>query len=229
MKKIDSFINCYPVQKTLKFSLIPVGKTEENFENKELLLQDTDRAEEYKNVKKLIDRYHKHFIDSVLSAVILDDVENYSKLYYKSEKSDTETKDMKKLEDKMRDIISKAFKKDKRYKSLFEKELIKEILPAFLTSAEDLKSIEKFNDFTTYFGGFNENRKNIYTAEPQSTAAAYRCINDNLPKFLDNAQSFTKQLYSSEFGVSGIFDVKKILINTSGVSKELERDSRTSI
>ena len=47
----EQFINCYPLSKTLQFSLIPVGKTEDNFNKKLLLERDKQRAENYEKVK----------------------------------------------------------------------------------------------------------------------------------------------------------------------------------
>lgn len=32
----------------------------------------------------------------------------------------------------------------------------------------------------------------MYSSDEKSTAIAYRCINDNLPRFLDNVKSFQK-------------------------------------
>lgn len=69
MKKIDNFTNQYSLSKTLRFSLKPVGKTEENFNNALLLEKDKERAQKYDKVKKYIDRYHKHFIDEILSGL----------------------------------------------------------------------------------------------------------------------------------------------------------------
>lgn len=40
MKKIDNFTNLYPLSKTLRFKLIPVGRTEENFSIKQFLEAD---------------------------------------------------------------------------------------------------------------------------------------------------------------------------------------------
>lgn len=62
----EQFINCYPLSKTLQFSLIPVGKTEDNFNKKLLLERDKQRAEKYEKVKGYIDRFHKEYIESVL-------------------------------------------------------------------------------------------------------------------------------------------------------------------
>lgn len=62
----EQFINCYPLSKTLQFSLIPVGKTDDNFNKKLLLERDKQRAENYEKVKGYIDRFHKEYIESVL-------------------------------------------------------------------------------------------------------------------------------------------------------------------
>lgn len=62
----EQFINCYPLSKTLQFSLIPVEKTEDNFNKKLLLERDKQRAENYEKVKDYIDRFHKEYIESVL-------------------------------------------------------------------------------------------------------------------------------------------------------------------
>lgn len=189
MKKINSFTNRYALSKTLQFSLIPEGKTEENFNNKLLLQEDEQRAENYSKLKKYIDRYHKEFIETTLSEVVLERLDDYSNLYFKQNKDDKDKKDMEDMESNLRKSICKSFTNDERYKGLFGKNLIQELLLPYLTD-EEKEIASQFNKFTTYFRNFNENRKNIYTAQEKSTAVAYRCINDNLPKFLDNAKSF---------------------------------------
>ena len=188
----EQFINRYPLSKTLRFSLIPIGKTEEHFNANLLLEQDKKRAKEYEKVKEYIDRYHRSYIESMLSNFLLDGVKDYAALYYKPGKDEKDLKTMEKAESAMRKSISDRLTKNPMFKSIFGKEMVKEILPEFLTNKDELKSVEMFQDFTTYFYGFYENRKNMYSAEAQSTAISYRCINDNLPKFLDNANSFKK-------------------------------------
>ena len=56
------FSNLYPVSKTLRFELQPIGRTRENIEKGELLRQDEQRTQDYKKVKHFIDEYHKQFI-----------------------------------------------------------------------------------------------------------------------------------------------------------------------
>lgn len=188
----EQFINRYPLSKTLRFSLIPVGETENNFNKNLLLEKDKQRAENYEKVKGYIDRFHKEYIESVLSKARIEKVDEYANLYWKSNKDDSDIKAMESLENDMRKQISKQLKSNARYKRLFGKELICEDLPAFLTDKDERETVECFRSFTTYFKGFNTNRENMYSSDEKSTAIAYRCINDNLPRFLDNVKSFQK-------------------------------------
>ncbi len=192
MKKIDSFINRYSLSKTLQFKLIPYGRTMEHFIAKGLLEQDDERAKEYKKVKKYIDRYHKAFIEEVLSSIQDFDVSEYADLYYKANKTDAEKKIMSELEMEYRKKIAISLKTHSKYKKLFNKEIITEILPDFLGSDEELETVAKFDKFATYFRGFQDNRKNMYTDEDKTTGIAYRCVNENLPRFLDNIKVFGK-------------------------------------
>lgn len=51
MKSIfNDFIGLYPVSKTIRMELRPVGKTLENIEKNGLIPEDQDRAEKYKKV-----------------------------------------------------------------------------------------------------------------------------------------------------------------------------------
>ncbi len=74
----DEFTNQYSLSKTLRFELKPVGKTEElvrNIKEKkdfdlslaDLILEDKERAEAYKKVKRLIDDLHREFLCFALS------------------------------------------------------------------------------------------------------------------------------------------------------------------
>ena len=76
----DNFIGLYPVSKTLRFELKPIGRTLEYIEKEGILDTDFHRAESYKKVKKIIDRYHKHFIEEALAGVQLEGIEEYYEL-----------------------------------------------------------------------------------------------------------------------------------------------------
>lgn len=191
---IQNFTNQYQLSKTLRFELIPQGKTLDFIQEKGLLSQDKQRAESYKKAKKIIDKYHKVFIDSCLNTVFIleEDLIKFELLYFKSNKEDKEKKELETLQKRLRKIIADSFTKSDSYKRLFGKELIKEDLLEFVESEEDKKEINEFKDFTTYFTGFNENRKNMYSADDKSTAISYRLIHENLPKFLSNKRIFDK-------------------------------------
>lgn len=207
MNNLKEFTHLYPVQKTLRFELKPIGKTREWIETNGLLKSDEHRAESYKIVKKIIDFYHKHFIELSLrnlqykdTIAIEKDLNEYKSLIGKTDP--TLKKKLEKVQDSLRKVIANLFDT----KRLFGKELIKEdlmmflyecekdgvVLPEDLTIDECKSIIGEFTEFTTYFSGFNENRKNMYSNESKSTAIAYRLIHENLPKFIANMSCWEK-------------------------------------
>lgn len=196
---LNEFINCYPVQKTLKFELIPQGRTLEHIQKDNLLRHDEHRAESYIEAKRIIDDYHKNFIEKSLSQCVLkydnengsDSLKEYLMYHCLPQKDEKDKKAYENIQKNLRKQITKTFA-DNNVKQLFEKDLIKKLLPEFVESPEDKKIIAEFSDFTTYFTGFHENRKNMYSDEPKATAIAYRLINENLPKYIDNISVFAK-------------------------------------
>lgn len=188
MKEIKELTGLYSLTKTIGVELKPVGKTQELIEAKKLIEQDDQRAEDYKIVKDIIDRYHKDFIDKCLNCVKIkkDDLEKYVSL---AENSNRDVEDFDNIKTKMRNQITEAFRKNSLFTNLFKKNLIKEYLPAFV-SEEEKSVVNKFSKFTTYFDAFNDNRKNLYSGDAKSGTIAYRLIHENLPMFLDNIASF---------------------------------------
>lgn len=186
--KFENFINRYSLSKTLKFSLIPIGNTLKNFEAKKLLEEDEQRSVNCQKVKKYIDKYHKHCIEKVLAGYVpLKDLLEYAELYFSSDKGGD---NLEAYEDSMRRQIAAFFAGSKVFAS--PKELIDNILPEFLTDEKEIETVRSFKGFSTYFTGFYDSRKNIYTPEAKANSIAFRCINENLPKFLDNVKSFRK-------------------------------------
>lgn len=189
----DNFTNMYPVQKTLRFELRPQGKTLENIEKEGIIDEDKHRAESYKVVKKIIDEYHKAYINEVLKKVELTDLDKYLELYNKQVQTDQEKKSFEEIEGQMREQIVHALKKPDKYKMMFSKNLIqKELLEFVGDDEEKRKCILEFKQFTTYFQGFFKNRENMYSDEAKSTAISYRVINQNLPKFVDNMNQYNR-------------------------------------
>ena len=199
MKSIEELTGLYSLSKTLRFELKPIGKTLEQIERKGLLTQDEQRSEEYERMKIIIDDYHKRFIAMCLRNCKLkvenidnqnDSLEEYASLLSKSKRDDSDEIVLEKIKENLRKQIVKAFKNGNTYGDLFKKELVKKHLPDFVTDAEDKQIVQNFNNFTTYFTGFHENRKNMYSDEAKSTAIAYRLIHENFPRFYDNLRSF---------------------------------------
>lgn len=54
---LETFTHLYPLSKTLRFELKPIGKTEEHILKNGLLDNDQARAKDYETVKELIDGY----------------------------------------------------------------------------------------------------------------------------------------------------------------------------
>lgn len=200
MNTYNDLSGMYSLSKTLRFELKPIGKTLENIERKGLIAQDEQRNEEYKKVKDIIDRFHKSYIKWCLAKLKLklqsdgkrDSLEEYVSIASIGNRSETDNRDFDEVRMNLRKQIAAAFKEDATYSDLFKKELIKNRLPDFVTVPEERKMVENFSQFTTYFTGFHENRKNMYSDEEKSTAIAYRLIHENLPMFVDNMKSFAK-------------------------------------
>ncbi len=193
MKKYESFTNLYSLQKTLRFKLLPVGKTADHFKEDGLLEKEKRRVESYSKVKEYLDCYYKKYIDKVLSKVQLDDLRAYADLYYTKNKTPEQHKKMGKYEESFRKRIATALKSDESAKKLFGKDVFRD-LPEELPDlgAGEKEHIAEFYNFCTYFSGFFENRKNMFTDEEKSTGIANRCVAENLPRFLDNAAIFPK-------------------------------------
>lgn len=201
MESMKDLTGQYSLSKTLRFELKPIGKTLEHIEQKGLLTQDEQRAEEYEQMKGIIDRYHKAFITMCLRNCKikvnntddeLDSLEEYSSLLSKSKRDADDEDKLEKIKENLRKQIVNALKSGNTYGDLFKKELIKNHLPDFVTDEEEKQVVEHFCNFTTYFTGFHDNRKNMYSDEAKSTAIAYRLIHENFPRFFDNLRSFAK-------------------------------------
>lgn len=235
-EKFEDFTKLYPLSKTLCFEARPIGATKSNIIKNGLLDEDKHRAESYVKVKKLIDEYHKAFIDRVLADGCLcyknegneDSLEEYYEFYSLSskDKSDDTRKHFATIQQNLRSKIAETLTKDKAYANLFGNKLIEshkdkedknniidsDLIQFVSTATPDqldsqskddaTKLIKEFWGFTTYFTGFFENRKNMYTSEEKSTGIAYRLINENLPKFIDNMESFKKIMEKPEMSAN---------------------------
>lgn len=229
-KNFEDFKRLYPLSKTLRFEAKPIGDTLKNIIKSGLLEEDEHRAQSYVKVKKLIDEYHKAFIDRVLNEGCLtienkgnkDSLKEYYESYMSKSNDENVSKTFKEIQENLRSVIANKLTKDKGYANLFGNKLIesykdkdgtKKIIDSdliqFINTAEPSKLdsmsqdeakefVKEFWGFTTYFEGFHKNRKNMYTSEEKSTGIAYRLVNENLPKFIDNMEAFKKAIAKPE-------------------------------
>lgn len=231
---MKQFTNLYPVSKTLRFELQPIGKTKENIEKKGILLRDEKRAEDYKTVKGIIDEYHKQFIKERLWSFKLplngeghhNSLEEYQSYYEMSKRDEKQEAVFAEIKDNLRNLIVKRLTESgTAYERIFKKELIREDLIDFLEDEEEKELVRQFADFTTYFTGFHENRKNMYSAEEKSTAIAYRLVHQNLPKFMDNMKAFAKIAETSVAEhFADIYEVWKESLNVGSIEEIFRLD-----
>ena len=218
----EKFVNLYPVSKTLRFELIPQGKTLENMKKNDIINDDEQKAIKYKRAKELIDEYHKKFIEESLKNYKIDKalLEEYNKI---ADDKNKDKNEFDKVKGKLRKEISEVFTKNESYKLLFGKEMINDYLPLIIKNAEDKDVITEFSKFTTYFSGFNENRKNMYSAEEKSTAIAYRIINENLPMFIANMRNYEyiQQVLSEEV-ISKIYNELEEIMQVENLKEMFE-------
>lgn len=183
----------YKLSKTVRFELKPVGRTMQTFKEK-FLASDQKRADAYPKVKELIDGKHKELLEDVLSSMPPQEWSELAKAYEVYGKSDKgkEAKDaLAKRQTEFRKGIVDQLKKDERYGLLTEatpKKLFAFLQEKAMAAGEPLPDeLKTFLGFASYFAGYQENRKNIYSDQPLATAVANRAINENFPKFLQNA------------------------------------------
>lgn len=205
MNAFNEFMGLYPLSKTLRFELKPIGQTLQFIMSKGGILEQDERlANSYAQVKEIIDEYHKAFIERRLAGFELkydsedkkDSLQEYFMYYNMKYKEERDKNTFKQIQGNLRKQIAERLSKDEAFQRIDKKELIQQDLISFVETQPNCGDkralIEKFRNFTTYFSGFHENRKNMYSAEEQSTSIAYRLINENLPKFIDNVQAFSK-------------------------------------
>ena len=190
MNDLKTFIGIYPVSKTLRFELRPIGKTQEWIVKNKVLESDEQKSADYPKVKALIDEYHKVCIHESLKDVSFDWAPLKNALEeYQKEKSDENKAVLDREQTNMRKKVAAAIKSFQHYEQLTAptpQKLIDDVFPGRYES-EALKS---FKRFAIYFRGFQENRNNIYSADAISTGVPYRLVHENFPKFITNIEVY---------------------------------------
>ena len=220
MKTLSSFTKQFSISKTLRFALEPVGKTREHIS--EFIHKDNQIDDNYEKAKKIIDDYHRHFIEVVLSSVSFV-TKDYLEVAYQAyqEAPDTFEKLQKDFCKKIGDEFleaNKAYLAYDKYGELF-KSLGNRNDSPFTSWLKENNSEEAYNEklqilssfklFATYFVGFNENRKNVYSNENKHGSVGFR-IYQNLVRFFDNCNLYEqhKEILSELLSdYSDMFDI----------------------
>ena len=205
----DEMTNQYSLSKTLRFELKPVGNTLENI--RKIIEEDKQRDKDFQEVKIIMNKYYSYFISRVLNNKVKIDkhsLNEYKNIYFNLKKKSND-KDLKKqlesIQKRITKNISLMIKSDSDFKNIFGKEFVKNILKKYLEekeNQEDLELVSKFNDWTTYFTGFYDNRKNVFSDKDIPTSIIYRIVQDNLPKYLDNLYNLEElKKYNIDFSI----------------------------
>lgn len=203
-----NLVHQYPISRTLRFELKPYNKkVSDNIKHYGIIEQDHKLAKNYQEAKVIIDDYHRDYIEERLAQLILTDeelalLEQFETLQNKKNRDEKEREELITLQDTLRKKIASHLKDDERYSRIDKVGLIREDLPAWLAAQKESATpeekkalseaeavVKSFYYFSTYFQGFFENRRNVYTDKAHSTGIAYRIIHDNLPRFCENREA----------------------------------------
>ena len=138
----SEFTRKYNLSKTLKFELKPVGETKQYLQD--FIDSDTNRAKEYKELKKIIDEFHKDYIETTLSHKDIlnkNSLKDFFNLW--GIKNNKENKD---LLDKIKEKYNLKLKKsygNKEVIEAMEKQFRKDIIEHFKTLNPLLESFFK--------------------------------------------------------------------------------------
>ena len=208
-----------PIGSTLN-NIIKSGLLEEDEHRAQSYVKVKKLIDEYHTV--FIDRVLNDGCLTIENKGKKDSLEEYYESYMSKSNDENVSKTFKEIQENLRSVIAKELTDDNAYANLFGKNLIESYkdkedknkiidsdLIQFINTAEpsqlDSMSqdeakelVKEFWGFTTYFVGFFDNRKNMYTSEEKSTGIAYRLVNENLPKFIDNMEAFKKAIAKPE-------------------------------
>ena len=219
MKNLSSFTKQYSISKTLRFALEPIGKTREHIS--EFISKDNQIYDNYEKSKKIIDGYHRHFIENVLSSISFITKDYLEEAYAAYNKGSDSFED---LQNDFCEKLGKAFSDaNKTYfaydnnKNLFnsldnQDSQFARWLKSNNTEDEyneKLQSLSSFKQFATYFSGFNENRKTVYSNENKHGSVGFR-ISQNLSRYFENCKLYEqkKEILSEILSdYSDLFDI----------------------
>lgn len=118
----------------------------------------------------------------------------------KSDKSDDAKKEFESVRTRCRTAIAARFDEFMKDKfgvgNFFDKnkngELIKKVLEDKETPETEKENLRRFERFTTYFTGFFENRRNVFSSEAIATSIPFRIVHQNFEFFIADIAAYEK-------------------------------------
>ena len=226
---MNQFTGKYPVSKTLKFELRPIGKTFDNLVSRGLLDEDEHRADSRTIVKNILDDYHKKYINDRLRTLVIpvehngkmNSLQEYMLVYNELEKGQKTSPVLDKIKKNIYRLIAGHLQDSPAFARMFKKEIIKEDLLDFATDEEEKACIREFAGYTSYFLGYHETRKPIYGGDGKNNSVAHRLIEENLPVFLENMKiwdTFLKDRLNPE-DIENLYRQMEPYLNFSGIDE----------
>lgn len=187
----DILTRQYPLSKTIRNELRPIGRTLDNIHKNRILESDMQRKKDYERVKKIMDQYHTQLINEAMGRCKLsDNLEKAADIYLGSQADAKDLELFYKLQGDLRKEIVKSLKSHANYSKIGKKDILDLLEKLPMVNEDDFNSLESFRSFYTYFSDYNKVRENLYSDEDKSSTVAHRLIGENLPKFLDNVKVY---------------------------------------
>ena len=182
------FTNQYQVSKTLRFELNPIGKTKEMFDNgknplKKIIDDDKKRALDYKKAKKIIDAYHREFIEKALDGLEFqtEDLKKYQELQKDITKTKSALSEARKKKEGNKKTIETDLKKIQKNLSDLQDKLRNQVFECF-------QKLSKTDDY--WKGKTNKGGKQFFF--DKSLKTTQHLIKLGIPRWLEDLDE-TKQ------------------------------------
>lgn len=187
----DEFTNLFSKSITLRFALLPMGKTEETIKNEKY--KDEKRYEAYPIVKGLLDTEYRRIIQEALEELANREEIDWSRLSELIINDEKNSVIRENEEERIRKEISIKLKQHKDYKSLFGKNPFGKngFFEDKILSDQEKEAIALFNGFSVFLTNFYQNRENFFSSGNESTAIANRIVNENFPKYCCNVEKIS--------------------------------------
>jgi len=215
----DGFTGKYSLSKTLRFELrVPsdFSGTKRMLEKEDVFEKDRLRRKKYEEIKPWIDQLHREFIDNALINFHFSDLKPYEVALNAWQKSKTKKESLKKEEKKLREEVVACFDEmaaawAEKYPELklkkndvgvlFEPGVFslmkekyngKEGTKIITEEGSEVSIFDEWKGWKGYFDKFFTTRKNFYSPGDESTALAYRIVNQNLQRFCKNIEFYNE-------------------------------------